>query len=113
MCLFARYRRPRRSLRLPLPTRRPRAKKFVAGAMKEASQRFLIPVAWLRAVVRAESHGDARSQSKKGAIGLTQVMPATYEELRIKHGLGIGPGAVLDAPLAEALREPCNFRNVA
>ena len=74
----------------------------VAGAMQEASRRFHIPVAWLHAVMRAESDGDAKSVSDMGAIGLMQIMPATYDELRVKHGLGPDPFDPRDNILAGA-----------
>ena len=77
-------------------------KNVVAEAMREASRRFHIPVAWLRAVMHAESDGDARSVSDKGAIGLMQIMPPTYEELRVKHGLGPDPFDPRDNILAGA-----------
>jgi hypothetical protein len=48
----------------------PPTKNVVADAMQEASERFHIPVAWPRALMRAESHGDEKSVSEKGAIGL-------------------------------------------
>jgi hypothetical protein len=63
----------------------------VANATDEASRRFHIPPQWTRAVMRAESSGDACAVSVKGAIGLMQIMPATYEELRLKHALGPDP----------------------
>ncbi len=43
----------------------------------EASRRFGVPIAWIRAVMRAESAGDPRAISPKGAMGLMQIMPAT------------------------------------
>jgi hypothetical protein len=64
---------------------------FVASATDEASRRFHIPPQWIRTVMRAESYGDACAVSGKGAIGLMQIMPATYEELRLKHALGLDP----------------------
>ncbi|MGJ0453382.1 MAG: lytic transglycosylase domain-containing protein [Methylocystis sp.] len=64
---------------------------FVASATDEASRRFHIPPQWIRAVMRTESYGDACAVSGKGAIGLMQIMPATYEELRLKHALGPDP----------------------
>jgi hypothetical protein len=64
---------------------------FVASATDEASRRFHIPPQWIRTVMRAESYGDACAVSGKGAIGLMQIMPATYEELRLKHALGPDP----------------------
>ncbi|MBL6940491.1 MAG: transglycosylase SLT domain-containing protein, partial [Alphaproteobacteria bacterium] len=36
----------------------------------EASRRFGVPIAWIRAVMRAESAGDPRALSPKGAMGL-------------------------------------------
>ncbi len=66
-------------------------KNVVANALQEASRRFHVPVSWLRAVMHAESHGDAKSVSDKGAIGLMQVMPRTYVELRAKYDFGPDP----------------------
>jgi Transglycosylase SLT domain len=63
-------------------------KNAVADAMQKASRRFHIPVAWLRTVMRAESDGDTRCVSDKGAIGLMQLMQKTYQELSVEHGLG-------------------------
>ena len=54
----------------------------------EASQRFSIPASWIRAVMRIESGGDPRAVSPKGAIGLMQIMPKTYDGLRARHHLG-------------------------
>lgn len=77
-------------------------KSVVANAVQEASRRFCVPAAWLRAVIRAESHGDANSVSEKGAIGLMQVMPKTYAELQTKLGLGPDPFDPRDNILAGA-----------
>ncbi len=63
----------------------------ITSALTEASSRFHLPVHWLRAVMRAESGGDANSVSSKGAIGLMQIMPATYSELQKRYGLGADP----------------------
>ncbi|MGJ0511204.1 lytic transglycosylase domain-containing protein [Methylocystis sp.] len=63
----------------------------IASATDEASRCFHVPPRWLRAVMRAESHGDTCAVSVKGAIGLMQIMPATYEELRLKHALKPDP----------------------
>lgn len=60
----------------------------ITSALAEASNRFRLPVHWLRAVMRAESGGDAKSVSSKGAVGLMQLMPATYGELRTRYRLG-------------------------
>lgn len=78
-----------------------------AGPIAEAARRFGIPEAWIRAVMRVESRGDVRAISPKGAIGLMQIMPATWTELRARHGLGSDPYDPRDNILAGAayLRE--------
>ena len=73
-----------------------------AGHIAEASRRFGIPAAWIRAVMRAESAGDPRAVSHAGAIGLMQVMPATWADLRIRHRLGADPYGPRDNILAGA-----------
>ena len=72
----------------------------LATAVAEASRRFGIPAQWILAVIRVESAGDARVVSRAGAIGLMQIMPATYAELRRDLGLGADPFAVRDNVLA-------------
>ena len=57
----------------------------------EAAQRFELPTAWIQAVLRAESDGDPRAVSPKGAIGLMQIMPETWAAVRVRHRLGIDP----------------------
>lgn len=62
----------------------------------EASQRFCVPRTWIYAVIDAESHGRTTLEgrpitSRSGAMGLMQVMPATYQEMRAEHGLGADP----------------------
>ncbi|WP_202033821.1 lytic transglycosylase domain-containing protein [Rhizobium rhizogenes] len=62
-----------------------------ADFIVEASQRFGIPVAWIRAVMRVESANDARAVSPKGAMGLMQIMPDTWADLRARYRLGTNP----------------------
>lgn len=57
----------------------------------EASQRYRIPERWIRAVMRAESAGNDRAVSHAGAMGLMQIMPGTWAELRAIHGFGSNP----------------------
>ncbi len=73
----------------------------------EASHRFGIPAAWIRAVMRAESFGDVRAISPKGAIGLMQIMPDTWASLRRRYKLGVNPYDAHDNIIAGAayLRE--------
>jgi soluble lytic murein transglycosylase-like protein len=61
------------------------------GQIAEASQRFALPESWIRAVIRAESGGDAKAVSPKGAMGLMQLMPETWAEMRAKYALGDDP----------------------
>jgi hypothetical protein len=68
----------------------------ISAALARASDRFHIPVHWLRAVMRAESDGDTRAVSGKGAIGLMQVMPVTYAELSRRYLLGPDPFDPMD-----------------
>ena len=62
-----------------------------ASYIAEASQRFSVPVHWIRAVMQLESHGDTTAVSPKGAMGLMQIMPETYAELRLRYHLGADP----------------------
>jgi len=63
----------------------------IADSVSEASRRFAIPAAWIWAVMRAESLGDAHALSPKGAMGLMQIMPGTWSELQSRYGLGSDP----------------------
>jgi Transglycosylase SLT domain len=62
-----------------------------ADFVEEASRRFGVPVHWIRAVMDAESAGHVRARSPKGAMGLMQVMPGTWADLRQRYGLGNDP----------------------
>jgi len=73
----------------------------------EASRRFGLPEAWVLAVMRVESGGraivdDRPIVSPAGAMGLMQVMPDTYAEMRLRHGLGADPFDPHDNILAGA-----------
>lgn len=63
----------------------------------KASRRFGVSAAWINAVMRVESGGrtmlseNARMVSDKGAIGIMQVMPGTYAEMRAQYRLGADP----------------------
>lgn len=75
--------------------------------IEDAARRFAIPAAWIAAVMRAESAGEPRAVSPAGAMGLMQVMPRTYGELRARYGLGEDPFHPRDNVMAGAayLRE--------
>lgn len=74
----------------------------LADHIAEAAKRFAIPERWIRAVMQAESDHDPHAISPKGAMGLMQIMPATWQELRSKQGLGDDPYDPRDNILAGA-----------
>jgi hypothetical protein len=59
--------------------------------IREAAGRYGVPEQWVRAVMRQESGGQQQAVSFAGAMGLMQLMPATYDELRYHYGLGEDP----------------------
>lgn len=73
----------------------------------DAARRFGIPEAWIWVVMRIESNGDAGAVSTAGAMGLMQIMPATWATLRARYRLGSDPFNAHDNIMAGAayLRE--------
>lgn len=66
------------------------------SAIAEASARFGIPEDWIKRVMRAESDGQTVLHglpitSRAGAMGLMQLMPATWAEMKKRHRLGSDP----------------------
>jgi hypothetical protein len=59
--------------------------------IREAASRYSVPEQWIRAVMAQESGGQEQAVSPAGAMGLMQVMPDTYEDLREANGLGADP----------------------
>lgn len=64
--------------------------------VREATARFHLPRAWLDGVIAAESAGCATVNGKPitsaaGAMGLMQLMPATWLQYRSRLGLGHDP----------------------
>ena len=71
----------------------------------EASRKYDVPEIRIRAVMQAESAGctalDGHPiRSSAGAMGLMQLMPPTWDELRQRHGLGDDPDDPRDNILA-------------
>jgi hypothetical protein len=62
-----------------------------ATEISAAGHRFAVPAPWIRAVMRAESGGVPSVTSPAGAMGLMQIMPATWAGLRRRYGLGADP----------------------
>ncbi len=85
-------------------TRRPNALSLLpfAAFVTEASKRFGVPEHWIRAVMHVESSAKPRARSERGAMGLMQIMPKTWAELRARYGLGADPYDPRDNILAGA-----------
>ena len=67
-----------------------------SALIDEAAYRFGIPAEWVRGVMQQESAGRTHQNgypivSSAGAMGLMQVMPATFAELRARYRLGPDP----------------------
>jgi len=73
-----------------------------AGLIEDASRRFGESERWIRAVMNIESAGDVRAKSRKGAMGLMQIMPETWVDLRMRHRFGNNPYDPRDNILAGA-----------
>ena len=75
--------------------------------IEQASIRFGIPARWIEQVMAAESAGlpvlDGKPiRSRAGAIGLMQLMPATWAAMRVRFKLGDNPDDPADNILAGA-----------
>jgi len=68
-----------------------------SGNVQGAAHRFNVPVLWINAVMRMESGGRTMLSegqpmiSDRGALGLMQVLPGTYEEMARQYKLGPDP----------------------
>lgn len=71
-----------------------------AAFVEEASERFSVPANWIGSVINIESAGNVHARSLKGAMGLMQIMPATWAELRERYHLGSDPYGPRDNILA-------------
>lgn len=74
--------------------------------IEEASSRFDVPDIWIRAIMMRESGGREFDRngnfttSTPGAMGLMQLMPPTYDDMRNQLGLGDDPYDPHDSILA-------------
>lgn len=65
--------------------------------IREASERFDVPDPWIRAVMMRRSRGQLYDSSGNfttsvpGAMGLLQLMPPTYDDMRVQYSLGDDP----------------------
>ena len=70
---------------------RPRTGNVCAGYAVEAASRARLSVDIVLRVMMAESGGNARIVSPKGAMGCMQIMPATWTYLSARYNLGADP----------------------
>lgn len=61
---------------------------YIADHVRDAALRFGIPEQWIWAVMRVESAGRIDATSSVGAMGLMQLMPATWDRLAARNALG-------------------------
>lgn len=81
--------------------------------VEAASARCGVPVGWIERVMHAESRGTTHMngrpiRSVKGAIGLMQLMPGTWADMRRDLGLGDDP----DAPGDNIVAGACYLRRM-
>lgn len=77
-------------LALPLSPTIVRAQDF-DDLVRQAAGQNAIPATWVRAVLQAESAGDPHVVSGAGAMGLMQLMPGTWKDIRRALNLGGDP----------------------
>ncbi|MBL9071855.1 MAG: lytic transglycosylase domain-containing protein [Sphingopyxis sp.] len=76
--------------------------------VEEASRRFGVPARWIKRVMMAESGGRTMfrgrpTTSSAGAMGLMQLMPGTWADMRRRLGLGSDPHDPRDNIMAGTL----------
>jgi len=59
--------------------------------VRQAAERNALPATWVKVVLHAESAGDPHAVSGAGAMGLMQLMPGTWKEVRRTLNLGADP----------------------
>ena len=64
-------------------------KVIIERSIHKAAQKYNLPPALIKAVIKAESNFDPNAVSSAGAQGLMQLMPATAEELGVKNSFDI------------------------
>lgn len=72
----------------------------IAEAVRDSSEEFGVEADLILRIIRVESMGNPNAVSRVGAIGLTQVMPNTAEEIAAELGVRwSGPGMLKDVKL--------------
>ncbi len=63
------------------------ARLTIAGSLVHAEAEYSVDALLLMAVVEQESHFRPRAGSRKGALGLMQIRPATASDVAKRHGI--------------------------
>ena len=56
-----------------------------------AARHFSFPEGWIIAILKQESESKEDAVSPKGAMGLMQLMPETWADMKLRHDLGDDP----------------------
>lgn len=72
----------------------PRLSKDIDGLVRQTSRRYGVDYRLVHAVIHAESRGNPKAVSPKGAIGLMQVMPATGQRYGVTSAASLRDPAV-------------------
>ena len=63
--------------------------RMIEGSIHKAAQKYNLPTALIRGVIRAESNFEVKAVSRAGAQGLMQLMPGTAKELGVENPFDI------------------------
>ncbi len=69
----------------PLSLKQPAARSDYSQYVQKAASKYDIDTALINAVIKTESNGNHRAISRKGAIGLMQLMPTTATDMNVRN----------------------------
>jgi len=69
----------------PLSLKQPAARADYSHFVQKAASKYDIDSALINAVIKTESNGNHRAISRKGAIGLMQLMPTTANDMNVRN----------------------------
>lgn len=69
----------------PLSVKQPAARSDYSHYVQKAASKYDIDSALINAVIKTESNGNHRAVSRKGAIGLMQLMPTTASDMNVSN----------------------------
>ena len=80
-----------------------------AARRRDAAQAFVVPERLIQAIISVESSGNPDAISRKGAMGLMQLMPETAEKLAVQDSFD--PGENIHAGVRYLKMQLQNFQN--